>query len=130
MRKRFLRFSESLRESAVGSRCGPLRLCDLIQILFWVLVVVAPVNPHRKWLLAAEAKSDCKPESESPKKSQDCGNEQRPTRSEYSDAKQKFILKNLCAENPFQSMMFFNVCIRCFLIPITSNYIVLVNGWS
>ena len=80
--------------------------------------IVAPINPHRQRLLAAEVravkqppkpdgKAKAKPKAkEDPKakknkKSQDSGNEPHPTRSEYSEAKQNFILKNLCLQKTY-----------------------------
>lgn len=77
-----------------------------------------PINPHRQRLLAAEARSakaPVKPKAKAVKpkakagvtpkqkaapakkvkKAQDGGNEPHPTRSEYSEAKQKFMSKNL-----------------------------------
>ena len=78
------------------------------------------INPHRQRLLAAEvravkplpkpdgkakakpkAKAKDDPKTKKPKKSQDSGNEPRPTRSEYSEAKQNFILKNLCLQKTY-----------------------------
>lgn len=70
--------------------------------------VVAPVNPHRQWLLTADAKAKAKrilriSRIKSSRKSKDRGNEPHPTRAEYSEAKKNFIIKNLCLQkNHFQ----------------------------
>ena len=91
-------------------------------------IVVAPVNPHRQRLLAAEArgvkakakakakgkakakaKAKSKISNQFVKQSKDRGNEPHPTRSEYSEAKRNFFMMSLCLQtNNFRrySLMF------------------------